>query len=709
MILLRSVVLNAVIVFAASAARLVAAPSGNAFPVVVPPWVVVFFLLIISAAGGCLWQVLNTMRRPGRSSRTAGLPAEDTLNAVIVRESSDALFTINAAGLIQSLNPAARQQFGYTIEEIRDKSISALIPPPARGRQRANYMANPGTRELFGVRRDGSRFPIDVKLDELTFANGSLMAVSVRDVSARYAAEREVERRLAASEAIVHQTGAPLFVLSRDGKIERMNRASEMLLDFSSGEVKGQAIWEIVAMPERAEELQSQMEGLLRGTFPARSEMVFTARDGREYTMSCVFTATLDEFGVIETVILTAHDISSRKALESSHLRTERLAAVSRLAGGVAHDFNNLLTAITGYSGMALQNLDSGNPIRKDLEQIKRAGDRGAAITRQLLALSGRHPRQPRLLHLHDSVKSAERMLRVLAGEAIHLEIHTDPALPRIEADAAQVEEVLLHLAAFLCERMSKGGRLTIRTQPERLERDNCDSEPPVRAGEYASVTLSDTSQPLSREAVAHLFEPFFPARETLRSNGLGLAMVAGLVKQNGGAILVTAKPGGGNVICVYWPKAAAQTLVAGERPGPLFMVPKPVVLEGTETILVAMANAEERARVRAMLVPAGYTVIAARSGLQALEMAHKQEGTLHAVVTDITLPDMSGADLIMAIRHAQPGVRSIYVTSRPSVEILEQGLSLGSVMSLQETTEPRELLERVRAALTNRSMSVGR
>lgn len=709
MILFRSVALNVVIVFATLATRLVAAPSGRVFPVVDPPWVIVIFLLMIAATAAGLWQFLNVVCRGGRSSRKAELPPEETLNAVIVRDSSDAMFTINAAGLIQSLNPAARQQFGYTIEEIRDKSISALIPPPARGRQRANYMANPGTRELFGVRRDGSRFPIDVKLDELTFANGSLMAVSVRDISARYAAERELERRLAASEAIVNQTGAPLFVLSRDGKIERMNRASEMLLDFSSGEVKGQAIWEVVATPERTDGLRNQMESLLRGTFPVRSEMVFSARDGREYTMNCVFTATLDEFGVIDTVILTAHDISSRKALESSHLRTERLAAVSRLAGGVAHDFNNLLTAITGYSGMALQSLDSENPIRKDLEQIKRAGDRGAAITRQLLALSGRHPRRPRVLNLPDSVKNAERMLRVLAGEAIHLEIQTEGALPRIEADAAQLEEAVLHLAAFLCERMAKGGRLTIRTQAEQLETDNPDSEPPLRAGEYALVTLTDTSPPLSGEAVAHLFEPFFPARDTSRSNGLGLAMVAGLIKQNGGAILVTAKPGGGNVIRVYWPKAAGPTLVPGDRPGPLFVVPKPLALEGTETILVAMANPEERARVRAMLEPAGYTVSEARSGLQALEMAHKQEGTLHAVVTDITLPGMSGADLIMAIRHAQPGVRSIYLTSRPSVEILAQGLSIGSVMRLEEATDARELLERVRAALTNRSMSVGR
>ncbi|MCX6585782.1 MAG: PAS domain S-box protein [Acidobacteria bacterium] len=660
-------------------------------------------LLLGVACASAMAMLLVASRRLRSANTQPPLPSQEALQALIVRDSSDAIFTMNVAGLVQSLNPAASRQFGYTLEEIRDKSISALIPPPARGRQRANYMTNPGARELFGVRRDGSRFPIDVKLDELAFANGKLMVVSVRDISTRYAADKELEHRLAIAEATVNQIGTPLFVLSRDGVILRMNRASETLLDYSGGEVRGQAIWEIVAMPARAEEFRQQLEELLRGPFPARSEMVFAGRDGREYTMSCVLTATLDEYSVIETILLTAYDVSSRTALERSHLRTERMEAVSRLAGGVAHDFNNLLTAITGYSGLALQNLDAENPIRKDIEQIKRAGDRGAAITRQLLALSGRHPRRPRLINLAESVKSAERMLRVLAGEPVHLELHTDSKLPLIEADAAQVEEVLLHLAAFLRERMAKGGRLVVRTSAEQLEQNIPDSEPPLGVGEYALLTLSDTSPALSREALAHLFEPFFPSKETTRSNGLGLAMVAGLIKQNGGAILVTVTTGGGNMIRVYWPKAAA-----AERSAPLFVVPKPVATGGTETILVAMADAAERARIRAMLVPAGYSVMEARSGMQALEMAHKQEGTLHAVVTDITLPGMSGADLIMAIRIARPAIRSLYVTSRTPAEVMTEGLTPASVVSLQPETEAKELLGRLRAALSIKALSVG-
>ena len=154
-------------------------------------------------------------------------------------------------------------------------------------------MTNPGARELFGVRRDGSRFPIDVKLDELAFANGKLMVVSVRDISTRYAADKELEHRLAIAEATVNQIGTPLFVLSRDGVILRMNRASETLLDYSGGEVRGQAIWEIVAMPARAEEFRQPLEELLRGPFPARSEMVFAGRDGRRRWTS---TASLKPF-----------------------------------------------------------------------------------------------------------------------------------------------------------------------------------------------------------------------------------------------------------------------------------------------------------------------------------------------------------------------------------------------------------------------------
>ncbi len=487
-----------------------------------------------------------------------------------------------------------------------------------------------------------------------------------------------------------------------------MNRACEALLDFSGGEVRGQALWEIVAMPARMEELREQIEQFLRGPFPARAELVFAARDGHEYTLSCVFTATLDELSTIESIILTAHDISARKAFERTHVRTERMAAVSRLAGGVAHDFNNLLTAITGYSGLALQNLESENPLRKDLEEIKRASDRGAAITRQLLAVSGRHPRRPRLVNLNESLKSAERMLRVLTGEPVQLELHPDPKLPPVEADVAQVEEVILHLAAFLREQMPQGGRLAIRTATEQVAEGNPDAEPPLGAGTFVVLTLSDTSRGLSPEAIAHLFEPFFPAQETSRSNGLGLAMVAGLIKQNGGAILVNATAGGGNQVRVYWPKAAQPEFVTPDRPTPLFVVPKTVVTEGTETVLVAMERDDERSRIKAMLEPAGYMVLEARSGLQAMEISHKHGDIIHLLITDIVLPRMSGADLALGIRVARPAVRTLYVTSRSTAEILAQGLSPASVVTLNAETDAKDVLVRLRAVLDTKTMSVG-
>jgi two-component system, cell cycle sensor histidine kinase and response regulator CckA len=703
----RNLAVNAAILLAASATASVAAPP-NVAAVPQSPWLIGALLVLAFIAGACGWLLWDTRRRLRLAVQQPPLPPQDALSAAIVRDSSDAIFTLDAAGLVQSMNPAAAKQFGYSLEEIRGKNISTLIPPPARGRQRANYMTNPGMRELFGVRRDGSRFPVDVKLDELTFANWNLMGLSVRDISTRHASEKDLEQRLASAEAIVNQTGALVFVLSRDGVIERMNRACEALLDFSGGEVRGQALWEIVAMPARMEELREQMEQFLRGPFPARAELVFAARDGHEYTLSCVFTATLDELSTIESIILTAHDISARKAFERTHVRTERMAAVSRLAGGVAHDFNNLLTAITGYSGLALQNLESENPLRKDLEEIKRAGDRGAAITRQLLAVSGRHPRRPRLVNLNESLKSAERMLRVLTGEPVQLELHPDPKLPPVEADVAQVEEVILHLAAFLREQMPQGGRLAIRTATEQVAEGNPDAEPPLGAGTYVVLTLSDTSRGLSPEAIAHLFEPFFPAQETSRSNGLGLAMVAGLIKQNGGAILVNATAGGGNQVRVYWPKAAQPEFLTPDRPTPLFVVPKTVVTDGTETVLVAMERDDERSRIKAMLEPAGYMVLEARSGLQAMEISHKHGDIIHLLVTDIVLPRMSGADLALGIRVARPAVRTLYVTSRSTAEILAQGLSPASVVALNAETDAKDVLVRLRAVLDTKTMSVG-
>lgn len=703
----RNSAVNVATLLAASATASVAAPQNLGAAPPSPLWTgaVLVLTLVAGAFGWLLW---DARRRLRLTVRQPPLPPQDALSAAIVRDCSDAIFTLDAAGLVQSMNPAATRQFGYAIDEIRGKNISALIPPPARERQRSNYMTNPGTRELFGVRRDGTRFPVDVNLDELSFANWNLMGLSVRDISTRHANERDLEQRLASAEAIVNQTGALVFVLSREGVIERMNRAGEALLDFSGGEVRGQAIWEIVAMPARMEEVRKQMGEFLRGPFPARAELVFAARDCHEYTMSCVFTATLDELSTIESIILTAHDISARKALERTPLRTERMAAVSRLAGGVAHDFNNLLTAITGYSGLALQHLETENPLRKDLEEIKRAGDRGAALTRQLLAVSGRHPRRPRLLNLNESLKGAERMLRVLTGEPVQLELHTDPKLPPVEADVAQVEEVILHLAAFLREQMPQGGRLSIRTASEQVDQGNPEAEPPLKSGTYVVLTFADSSRGLSSQAVAHLFEPFFPAQETSRSNGLGLAMVAGLIKQNGGAILVTATPGAGNTVRVYWPQAARPEFVTPERPTPLFIVPKPVATDGTETVLVAMEKDDERARVKAMLEPAGYMVLEARSGLQAMEISHKHSDTIHMAITDIALPRMSGSDLILGIRVARPAIRSIYVTSRSMAEVMAQGLTPSSVVTLNAEMEAKDLLVRLRFALDSKSKSVG-
>ena len=660
------------------------------------------------AAAGLGWVVWDTRRKLAQANQQPAVPSRDVLSSAIVRDSSDSIFTIDPPGLVQSMNPAAIKQFGYTLDELSGKNISSLIPPPARGRQRSNYMTNPGTRELFGVRRDGTRFPVDVKLDELNFSNWKLMGLTVRDISVRRAAEKELEHRLATADSIVNQTGALVFVLNCDGKIERMNRACEALLDFSGGEAKGQCLWEIVALPVRMSALRAQVEAYLRGPFPARAELTFAARDGHEYTMSCVFTATLNELSSIESVIVTAHDISAQKAFEQTHLRTERLAAVSRLAGGVAHDFNNLLTAITGYSGLALLSLDSENPLRKDIEQIKQAGDRGAALTRQLLALSGRHPRQPRLMSLNESLKSAERILRLLAGEPVQLQIYQDPELPPIQTDLAQTEEVILHLAAFLREQMPQGGRLSLRTSTELIDNTNSEAEPPLQPGSYAVLTLTDSSSGLSPDALAHLFEPFFPAKETTRANGLGLAMVAGLIKHNGGSIIVIATPGSGNTVKVYWPQAAQPELVTPERPKHLFVVPKKQDNTGSETVLVAIERDQDRAQIRAFLEPAGYTVLEARSGLQAMEISHKHYGDIGLLLTDVVLPRMSGPELVLGVRVARPGLRTLFVTRRSTAEVLAQGLAPTGVVHLDADLQSEAFVARVREALDAKSMSMG-
>ncbi len=615
----------------------------------------------------------------------------------IVKFARDAIFVIQESGEILSSNPAAEKLFGYAFAELRGKSISALIPPPAKGRRRANYIHASEGRELIGVRKGGPQFPLDLVLSELPGYAEKRFSVIVRDRSDRNKAEIEIETQRRFASSLIDNLPSLLVVIDHEGRLVRFNRTCEELTRFSEGELRGQYLWQAVAAPAKMREAEEQVLALLAGDFPCESRSEWCVRDNSSRIIAWNHNALRDEYGRLTHVVSTGTDVTTTLQSEERRRETESLTAAGRLAGGVAHDFNNLLTAITGYSGLALVNLEDRDPVRNDIEEIKRASDRGASLTRQLLTFSGNHPRNTKPSNLNDCVRSVERLVRVMAGDSIHVDLSLENDLPLAVADPQLIEECIMHLVANAKEAMPNGGTLQIQTGVRTLNRTRLDAHPPIGPGEYVTISVVDTGTGIPPEALPHIFEPFYTTKNSPVSNGMGLAMVYGIVRQASGSVVVHSAPKYGSTFRIFLPLAPDQV-----RPKP-----EPVSeesLQGDETILLAMESDVERQRMREALESAGYSVLDARSGLQALEIAHKSTGIIHLLVTDITLPRMSGPALAESVQDRIPAIRVLFATSRSAEDIERHGLIPENVLRLDRTLDRRFVLLRIRESLTAKS-----
>ena len=657
----------------------------------------------VNVALGCLCAMLLTLvgvlLLTRRSTKTvAAAPVVVPGAGEIVKFSRDAIFVILESGEILSSNPAAEKLFGYPFNEVRGKSIAALIPPPAKGRKRANYIHAAEGRELIGIRKAGTRFPLDLVLSELPAQNGEKrFSVIVRDRSDRNRAEEEIDGQRRFASSLIDNLPALLIVVDHEGRLVRYNRTCEELTQFSEGELRGQYVWQAVAAPAEMERAEEQMLEVLNGEFPSHSYSSWCLRDNSMRTISWTHNALRDEYGRLTHVVSTGADVTNSLQAEERRRETESLSTAGRLAGGVAHDFNNLLTAITGYSGLALVNLDDRDPVRNDIEEIKRASDRGASLTRQLLTFSGNHPRNTKQVSFNDAVRNVERLVRVMASEGIHVDLSLEADLPMVIADLQLVEECILHLVANAKEAMPNGGTLQIQTGVRSLNRTRLDARPPLGPGEYVTLSVVDTGTGIAPEALPHIFEPFYTTKTGPVSNGMGLAMVYGIVRQAEGSIVVHSAPKYGSTFRIFLPLAPNQV-----RPKP-----EPVneeSLQGEETVLLALESDVERQRLRETMEAAGYRVLEARSGLQALEIAHKTVEILHLLVSDVVLPRMTGPALAESVQARIPAVRTLFATSRGIEEIERQGLRPEDVLRLDRTVDPRRVLQRIRESLSAKS-----
>jgi len=396
-----------------------------------------------------------------------------------------------------------------------------------------------------------------------------------------------------------------------------------------------------------------------------------------------------DANGRAVRMIGTVQDVTERRLLEEQLRQSQKMEAIGRLAGGIAHDLNNALTAIGGYAELALGLFDHDHPARLDVQEIRRAAERAASVTRQLLAFSRKKLLEPRVFSLNDTVTAIERLLSRLIGSDVTVHHRLDSAVPPVLGDPGQVEQALINLALNARDAMPEGGRLTLETSTTDVDQSFARLHAPMAPGRYALVRIIDTGHGMSRETQSRIFEPFFTTKPAGKGTGLGLSMVYGTMKQIGGFIFVDSEVGRGTTISLYFPPAPTEAITgASDRDR-----------RGRETLLIVEDDPAVRNLVASSLRREGYQLLLASSAEHALEIVESHQGTIDLLVTDAVMPGRSGIDLVREMTTRQPALPVILISGYTEETLPIRELSK-AITLLQKPFTPRDLRHRIRAIL---------
>jgi len=402
-----------------------------------------------------------------------------------------------------------------------------------------------------------------------------------------------------------------------------------------------------------------------------------------------------DGDGRIASVVTIAVDITERKRLEEELRQAQKMESVGRLAGSIAHDFNNLLMVITGRTQLLLKRVSADSPLHRELGVIRKAAERGASLTRQLLAFSRRQVLQPTILDIHSVLADLESILRRLLGETIDLVIRPAAARATIEADRGQIEQVVLNLVVNARDAMPRGGRLTLETARLSVNEGADGGTRGSGPGSYVLLSVRDTGHGMTPETRNHIFEPFFTTKAPGKGTGLGLATVYGIVKQSGGFVTVESEVDRGTVFRVFLPATERTRGAAADEP-----VAAATRGRGLETVLLVEDDPDVREVVRDVLAEAGYTVLEVSGPDEALGLCTRYTGVLHLLLTDVVMPGMSGGELAERITTMRPGIKVLYMSGYMDDDIVRHGVQARGIPMLHKPFSHGVLVRAVRQVL---------
>ena len=514
------------------------------------------------------------------------------------------------------------------------------------------------------------------------------------DITERKRAEEALRESEEHFRRFIENVPVGVYRTTPDGRVLMANPALLRMLGYDSWQelasrnLEGDSFE--AGYPRSAFREQIEREGEVGGLEAAwkrrDGSVVFVRESARTFRTDAGRVLYYD--GIVE-------DVTERRRLEEQLRQAQKMEAVGRLAGGVAHDFNNLLTIIIGYSDLLLEKLSACDGMRPPVEEIKKAADRAASLTRQLLAFSRKQMLQPQLLDLNRLLTNVDEMLRRMIGEDIELVTHLPSGLGRVKADPGQIEQVIMNLAVNARDAMPQGGQLTLEAANVELDSSYVSSHESVLPGHYVMIAMSDTGIGMDAETQAHIFEPFFTTKGQGKGTGLGLAMTYGIVRQSEGHIWVYSEPGKGTTFKVYLPRIDQAVEVIAPTNAPVDKLSL-----GCETILLVEDEEAVCSLVRGVLESRGYDVLEAKGAYDALEIGGRHKKHIHLLLTDVVMPQVSGRELAEHLAPLNPETKVLYMSGYADHAVVHHGLLEPGTVFLQKPFTPDALARKVREVL---------
>ncbi len=597
-------------------------------------------------------------------------------------------------------NPAAERIFGWSAAEaIGRDAVDLVVPPEARAgirgllrKMRDRPQASVSHRNE-NLTRDGKRILCDWINTPLFDETGrfSGFVAMAQDVTEQVRTEEGLRASEERYRSIVETTREGVWTGDLEGRTTFANAQLAEMMGCSVEALLGRSFLDFIPAAER-QERRDDFPVLVAGE-PVRDDIRLQRSDGTILWTEISATPLTDDDGSPTGALAMIDDVTEKRVLQAQLLQSQKMEVLGRLAGGVAHDFNNVLTVIGGYGELLVDRFAPDDPDRELVDEIRKAADHAASLTRQLLSFSRSVVVDVRVVDLNARINANEDMLRRLTGEDIELVVDLQPGLGRVRVDAAKLDQVLLNLVVNARDAMPRGGRLTIETADVDLDGHSAAGPPELHPGPYVRLAVRDTGTGIDPDVLPRIFEPFFTTKEQGQGTGLGLSTVYGIVKQFSGHVTARSEPGEGSCFEVYLPHVDDDVARGSARQ------PTPKS-SGSETILLVEDEDAVRAFERRALTGAGYRVLEACNGAEAVALFEMRAAEIDMLVTDIVMPGMSGRELADTLLARAPGLPVLYVSGYTDDAVLRHGVLTAEASFLEKPFSAGALCTRVRSVL---------